>query len=206
MSKELLSACRRAVVALAAAAERMPEFEKDYEFVSEALANLQAAKPAQTCNYPDCNCPFDAPADPSWCARGLPKQAAKPTDALGSLPVVAWRINTGHGSSVKEWIPEEHRSFWKPLTDHAQATEALAKKEAFWKRVVNVADAQTNQYIEKCKALEAKLAVVDGLAKAAVAFIDSHAADPDITQEMREKYSAYQEALATYEIAQGEKK
>ena len=25
------------------------------------------------CTYPDCNCPFDAPADPRWCARGLPK-------------------------------------------------------------------------------------------------------------------------------------
>lgn len=24
------------------------------------------------CNYPHCNCPFDAPADPNWCARGLP--------------------------------------------------------------------------------------------------------------------------------------
>ena len=26
----------------------------------------------ETCNYPSCNCPFDAPADPNWCARGLP--------------------------------------------------------------------------------------------------------------------------------------
>jgi hypothetical protein len=26
-----------------------------------------------TCRYPDCSCPFDAPADPNWCARGLPK-------------------------------------------------------------------------------------------------------------------------------------
>lgn len=25
------------------------------------------------CSYPDCNCPFDAPPDPEWCARGLPK-------------------------------------------------------------------------------------------------------------------------------------
>jgi len=26
----------------------------------------------QFCTYPKCNCPFDAPADPNWCARGLP--------------------------------------------------------------------------------------------------------------------------------------
>lgn len=25
------------------------------------------------CTYPICNCPFDAPTDPNWCARGLPK-------------------------------------------------------------------------------------------------------------------------------------
>lgn len=28
------------------------------------------------CTYPNCNCPFDAPADPNWCARGLPKAEA----------------------------------------------------------------------------------------------------------------------------------
>jgi len=28
---------------------------------------------AQSCLYPQCNCPFDAPADPNWCARGLPR-------------------------------------------------------------------------------------------------------------------------------------
>lgn len=25
------------------------------------------------CTYPACHCPFDAPADPNWCAFGLPK-------------------------------------------------------------------------------------------------------------------------------------
>lgn len=29
---------------------------------------------AYPCVYPDCNCPFDAPADPNWCARGLPNE------------------------------------------------------------------------------------------------------------------------------------
>jgi hypothetical protein len=24
------------------------------------------------CTYPACYCPFDAPADPNWCARGFP--------------------------------------------------------------------------------------------------------------------------------------
>ncbi len=28
-----------------------------------------------TCSYPDCHCPFDAPSDPNWCARGWPKKA-----------------------------------------------------------------------------------------------------------------------------------
>ena len=28
--------------------------------------------PELTCTYPECSCPFDAPADPNWCARGLP--------------------------------------------------------------------------------------------------------------------------------------
>ena len=38
--------------------------------------------------------------------------------------------------------------------------------------------------------------------EAAKAFIDSHAADPDITSEMVEKYAAYQEALMRLEKEQ----
>lgn len=32
---------------------------------------------AETCTYPKCNCPIDAPSDPNWCARGL----ARPSEA-----------------------------------------------------------------------------------------------------------------------------
>ena len=33
----------------------------------------------QVCIYPACNCPFDAPADPEWCARGYPHGRPTPT-------------------------------------------------------------------------------------------------------------------------------
>jgi len=39
---------------------------------SMALSKARAMKDGKFCSYPDCNCPFDAPADPSWCARGYP--------------------------------------------------------------------------------------------------------------------------------------
>lgn len=29
------------------------------------------------CDYPNCRCPFDAPADPNWCAKGLPHAPRK---------------------------------------------------------------------------------------------------------------------------------
>lgn len=43
-----------------------------------------AAAPAdaQLCTYPKCNCPFDAPADPNWCARGLKHGAAEGASKL----------------------------------------------------------------------------------------------------------------------------
>ena len=47
------------------------------KLASEIAAQEKAAsdeKP-KTCSYPHCNCPFDAPADPNWCARGLPHNA-----------------------------------------------------------------------------------------------------------------------------------
>ena len=38
----------------------------------------ETPKPVELCSYPRCTCPFDAPADPNWCARGLPhKEKAK---------------------------------------------------------------------------------------------------------------------------------
>lgn len=37
------------------------------------LAEAVAAGTVKDCIYPKCNCPFDAPGDPHWCARGLPR-------------------------------------------------------------------------------------------------------------------------------------
>jgi len=43
-----------------------------------APAGFYAARATKIhCNYPHCDCPFDAPADPNWCARGFP-HAARP--------------------------------------------------------------------------------------------------------------------------------
>jgi hypothetical protein len=46
----------------------------------DSPAQTKAAEtPLQRCSYPDCDCPFDAPADPAWCARGLlPRLSAGP--------------------------------------------------------------------------------------------------------------------------------
>lgn len=41
-----------------------------------ASSNCATPAPATgipTCTYPKCSCPFDAPSDPNWCARGLAK-------------------------------------------------------------------------------------------------------------------------------------
>lgn len=45
----------------------------DTEF-NQMKAALKAAF-GPRCTYPDCNCPFDAPANPEWCARGLPRDS-----------------------------------------------------------------------------------------------------------------------------------
>lgn len=42
---------------------------------SEIAASTKTEGKPATCSYPHCNCPFDAPADPNWCARGLPHNA-----------------------------------------------------------------------------------------------------------------------------------
>ena len=61
--------------------------EVQKEWFTSARAAIDAARKEQSpvvitppeetkfCSYPKCNCPFDAPADPNWCARGLPHEA-----------------------------------------------------------------------------------------------------------------------------------
>lgn len=42
----------------------------------ESFVGLDEAEPVAHCTYPKCTCPFDAPADPNWCARRLNKGGA----------------------------------------------------------------------------------------------------------------------------------
>lgn len=44
--------------------------------VAEAGASTDPQTHGRICSYPQCNCPFDAPADPHWCARGYGKEHA----------------------------------------------------------------------------------------------------------------------------------
>ena len=90
-----------------------------------------------------------------------------PVQAEQSLEVVLFRLTGPDGKVIysqsrdlAEWYRDNARHECDELTDHAKSTAALAQKDAFWKRVVNVADAQTNQYIEKCKALEKEVATL----------------------------------------------
>lgn len=130
---------------------------------------------SQTCNYPDCNCPFDAPADPNWCARGLPKKGRATqnatlqnsesiaaqcnpessatenatqtaTDALGSLPVVA-KVKIEDGTWMNVYEPDftMMSDGMHSLTDHTQATAEIAKRDAEIERL----HALSKEYFDK---------------------------------------------------------
>jgi hypothetical protein len=121
-----------------------------------AARNAELAPPSDVPAEPRNACLYD-PDDVAFPKGFMPID--HPTPVQGEpLPVVAY-LSAHDGYA---YTPDEMSGLdgMKPLTDHAQATAEIAKKEAFWKRVVNVADAQTNQYIEKCKALEAELATL----------------------------------------------
>lgn len=81
-------------------------------------------------------------------------EAAKPADALGSLPVVAW----SDGSSVvvnRYWdqnIEKAVKLGWNPLTDHAQATAAIAKRDAEIVRLTVLHDAIRSAYLKASEA------------------------------------------------------
>lgn len=60
----------------------------------------------EACTYPACGCPFDAPADPAWCAKGLPQSA---TPALqcshGDHNQCALMWCQGHRKCAKSNLP-----------------------------------------------------------------------------------------------------
>ena len=82
---------------------------------------LLSGQPAGVCVYPDCNCPFDAPADPNWCARGLPK-AARPQVELAELPVAFDRLPCEPDDDMID--------VFTPTQMHAYAQQAIAESEA----------------------------------------------------------------------------
>jgi hypothetical protein len=48
------------------------EFQNFFIDLKAAYADdtIELIDKRRKCCYPDCNCPFDAPKDPNWCARG----------------------------------------------------------------------------------------------------------------------------------------
>lgn len=57
----------------------------------------------EVCSYPDCNCPFDAPADPNWCARGFKKAA--PPSAVPAEPRNACLYDPDDVAFPKDFMP-----------------------------------------------------------------------------------------------------
>ena len=99
---EEVASLRAEVEALRADAERyrllrnasMDERNRLEHYAGPALdAAIDTAKGGEYCRYPECECPFDAPADPTWCAKGLPRQAkgAAMADLPKPLPASEWQ-------------------------------------------------------------------------------------------------------------------
>ena len=69
------------------------------------VRTLLAEQPAPVqCNYPDCKCPFDAPADPNWCARGLPHKPAAPVLTDAEIDAIADKhFTTANNLTQHQW-------------------------------------------------------------------------------------------------------
>jgi hypothetical protein len=163
-------------------------FAKGIEHGRNALACIEAAKPA----------------DEGWKTKaafgmyshdGKIIDRAKPADALWSLPVVGYIEDGVFGYAsyyTVEGIAPLPGSI--PLTDHAQATAEIAKRDAEIERHI-----RHKLEDERCIAeLTAKLAGVDGLVEEIGEAIGDIAG---IAQYTAQEF--IRAALATYEAAQG---
>lgn len=150
--------------------------------------------------------------------------SATTADALGSLPVVAYRAlipqsRRGYANDYCFYMPESgmlkaHIAAGDeviPLTDHAQATAELEKRDAEILRLHTIGTQHTDRlalYMEEVAALRNKLAGVDGLAKALEFVSNADLASQDSGNRGLALYEAgnvARKAIATYEAAQGEK-
>lgn len=69
IARQVMEAGMRSAIDLAWQAQDLRKL------ATEIAAPAKDEAKQTTCSYPHCNCPFDAPADPNWCARGLPHNA-----------------------------------------------------------------------------------------------------------------------------------
>jgi hypothetical protein len=67
----------------------------------EAKPSAWPRKEGQYCNYPDCNCPFDAPDDPNWCARGWPHKPAITEARVIELAKLCSDVNKDHRNRLE---------------------------------------------------------------------------------------------------------
>ncbi len=61
----------------------------------------------ESCAYPDCKCPLDAPEDTNWCAIGLPRK--QPNTAAAELPT---HDAQGHEMG---WVLINGNRYWRPV-------------------------------------------------------------------------------------------
>jgi hypothetical protein len=177
-------------------------FAKGIEHGRNALACIEAAKPA----------------DEGWKTKaafgmyshdGKIIDIAKPADALWSLPVVGYIEDGVFGYAsyyTVEGIAPLPGSI--PLTDHAQATAEIAKRDAeivSLKYQLGGGELAAQELERQVDYLRAKLAGVDGLVEAlrnlynTVEFL----VHPVTSNPIRAALDSTKHALATYEAAQG---
>jgi hypothetical protein len=125
-----------------------------------------------------------------------------------ALPVVAYIKDTEFGPYFLTDMAETLKDGWTPLTDHAQATAEIARlqgevdalKEKLTKQniilgMTKLSVADKDRAIDQLRTqLSDATGQVGKLTQAwnaACAFIDSHAGDPDMTEEMCRTYAAF---------------
>jgi predicted mannosyl-3-phosphoglycerate phosphatase (HAD superfamily) len=127
--------------------------------------------------------------------------AGAPARGVDAVAVI--RFRDAREPEIISWrrMPEgEHPLYATPPASEAVIVSLKAENERL-KSLFTEGSWQTVEseqaYKRRAEAAEAQVATLTGALTAALAFIDSHVADPDITDEMAKNWTRLQEARAS---------
>jgi len=147
---------------------------------------------AQSCLYPQCNCPFDAPADPNWCARGLPRNTLTQQQG-GEQEVGEHLAREFEQDGEPEWAAAIRSGSFDLEGEYASQTALRAIQSALRTKQPAASEGDGCAMCSRWKALAESADLLRSVAEKRAARLEAHAGEAVAYAEAEYEFEVWQD-------------